>query len=122
MVSYFATLFFCLSIGLSAANAHAWTEKALGSTDAFVISPNDLSTDFFRLDTKLPWSWVPGSFDWVRVDHRMLVPRARVKIAAAAGTPVRYRGRVSFANTNEVELLVVLTQERGNEIEIDHQA
>ncbi len=121
MGSLYRILGFVLAFNIAALKANAWTEKALDSSDPFVISPNSLDTDYFRLETKLPWAWVPGSFEWVRVDHRLLVPRARVRIEVPAGTPIMYQGKTILATTVASELLVILTQEENNLIEINQQ-
>ena len=113
---WFVFCFLFLSLKVS-----AWTERTLDSTDPFVFTPNHLGLDQYFLDTALPWSWVPQSFEWVRIDHRFLVPRARVKIKVPPLTPVTYRGQLFTTPNPEIEIPVALSQERGNEIEILHQ-
>ena len=111
-------LFFLLTF-FSSFNSFAWTEKALESSDPFVFKPSDLSLNSFQLKTNLPWSWVKDSFEWVRIDHRYLIPRARVKIQVPEHSWVQYQGKTTVPQKTEVELLVVLTQEANNEIRVN---
>lgn len=115
----FTTVLFTIAAAFVSPSAHAWTEKSLESSDPFVLTPNQLTADYYYLDTPLKWSWVPGSFEWVRVDHRFLIPRARVRIEVPAGTPVKYQGKLSLSTAKSVELLVVLSSEDTNQIEVN---
>jgi hypothetical protein len=107
-----------LTASFLAGSAHAWTERALEAADPFVFTPNDLQLRDFTIETRLPWHWVEGSFEWVRIDRRFLVPRARIRVQLPPGTPVTYRGRHFESREAELELPVVLSQESGNELKV----
>ena len=122
--NYFLVLLLMVSstvLILMGTEAQAWSEKALESSDPFVFTPNNLSTDFFSLDTARGWSWVTDSFEWVRVDHHLLVPRARVRIDVSAGSAIKYQGKTVVTQGSSTELLVVLTQEKNNMIEVNSE-
>jgi hypothetical protein len=97
---------------------HAWTERSLEVADPFVFKPNDLGIEHFTIEASVPWKWVPGSFEWVRVDRRFLIPRARIRVELPPHTPVNYRGRHFESAESVIELPLALSQERGNEIRI----
>lgn len=100
------------------AEAQTPAKSALEISDQFVFAPNNLSLDQFTLDTGLKWEWVPGSFEWIRVAHKFQIPRARVRIPVPAGTVVRYQDRLFAAASDSIEVPVVLTGEKGNELGI----
>jgi hypothetical protein len=104
--------------GSGSDQAYAWTERALEVADPFVFTPNDLSLGDFTIDSQVPWQWVEGSFEWVRIERRFLVPRARIRLRIPPGTPVDYRGRHFESTSPELEVPVVLSQEIGNELRI----
>ena len=89
---------------------------AIDITDQFVFPPNRLDTDSFSLETSYRWSWIPDSLEWVRVDRKFLLPKARLRLEVPAGTLVRYLDHVFKSDQDGVILPVVLTQEKGNEI------
>ncbi len=107
-----------LSLVFAPGSASAWTERSLEVPDPFVFKPNDLELKHFTLDAKMPWSWVEGSFEWVRIERRFLIPRARVRFELPPGTPVTYRGRNFQSPDPWIEIPVALSQEAGNEIQI----
>jgi hypothetical protein len=113
---------FCFAVLLAgtfhAPIVKAWTERALEAADPFVFTPNDLGLRDFTIESALPWSWVEGSFEWVRIERRFLVPRARIRVRLEPGTPVTYRGRHFESEKPELELPVVLSQETGNELRV----
>ncbi len=90
--------------------------SALGLSDQFIFTPNDLDLDFFALDTDLKWEWVPGSLEWVRVDRRFLVPKARAKIKVEPGTTLRYHDVLFQSPTDTIEVPVILSGESGNQL------
>jgi hypothetical protein len=94
---------------------------ALGLSDQFIFTPNNLSLEFFTLDTDLPWEWVPGSFEWVRVERRFLVPKARARLKVRPGTTIRYHDLLFHAVSDSIEVPVVLTTEAGNELGIEEK-
>ena len=96
----------------------AQARKAIDLSDQFVFTPNDLDLDAFTLDTDLKWSWVPDSFEWVRVDRKFLVPRARARLEVPAGTVVRVLDHAFRSESGEVEVPVILTREKGNFLEV----
>jgi hypothetical protein len=92
---------------------------AVGLSDQFIFTPNDLSPDFFTLDTDLGWEWVPGSFEWVRVDRRFLLPKARARLKVRPGTIIRYHDLLFHAASDSIEIPVVLSTEAGNQLLIE---
>jgi hypothetical protein len=116
--SKFAVVFLIFTSLFLASNAGAWTEKSLEASDPFVFKPNDLDLEQFSLESSVAWRFVPGSFEWVRVDRKYLIPRARVVLSVPAGTPVTYHGRVFQNQSNEIEIPIALSQEKGNEVSI----
>ena len=104
--------------GAFADQARAWTERALEAADPFVFTPSELQLRDFTIEARVPWRWVEGSFEWVRIERRFLVPRARIRLHIPPGTPVAYRGRHFESASPELEVPVVLSQETGNELRI----
>jgi hypothetical protein len=102
----------------SSTKSFAWTEKALVLNDSHAFRPNDLSLENAKLETNLKYEWVPGSLEWVRLDHEVTVPLARVKLYLLKDQNVTYRGRTYVSNHKTVELLVTLLQEADNTIEL----
>jgi hypothetical protein len=92
------------------------SRSALGLSDQFIFTPNDLDLDFFSLDTDLKWEWVPGSLEWVRVDRRFLVPKARARIKVELGTTLRYHDVLFHASSDTIEVPVILSLESGNQL------
>jgi hypothetical protein len=118
--SVFAASF--LLVLVCSAKSFAWTEKALILNDTHAFRPNDLSLENAKLETNLKYEWVPGSLEWVRLDHEVTVPLARVKLYLLKDQNVRYRGRTYVSNHKTVELLVTLLQEADNKIELTDPA
>lgn len=103
-------------IALHWPHAHAWTEKALEVADPFSFPPNDLTLQSYKLESQAPgalsWAWVNGSFEWVRVDKKFLVPRAKLRLAVPPKSKVTYQKQLFLpSNRNQVDIPVVLTQE-----------
>ncbi|NDG83659.1 MAG: hypothetical protein EBX52_01305 [Proteobacteria bacterium] len=103
---------------VSPAHAEPSAKSALEISDQFIFAPNNLSLEQFALDTDLKWSWVLGSFEWIRVAHKFQIPRARARLSVPKGTLVRYQDRVFTAVSDSVEVPVVLSGEAGNQLEI----
>ncbi len=111
-------LFSAVVLFLLAPGSQAWTEKSLEAADPFVFRPSDLDLDQFTLQSDIPWHWVKGSFEWVRVDRKFLIPRARVVLDVPAQTTIKYLGRHFQSDQDQIEVPIALTQEKGNELEI----
>lgn len=97
------------------------SRAALSLSDQFIFTPNDLDLQFFSLDTDLPWEWVPGSFEWVRVERKFLVPRARARIRVPKGTSARYFDTIFQSQDDSLEIPVILSGESGNLIRVGNK-
>ena len=104
-------------------SAHAWSEQALKTVDPFAFSPNDLSLQSFSLGKEVQWQWIEGSLEWVRIDKKFVIPRAKVRLKVGSQAKVTYQKQIYFpALDGTVEVPVVLSQARingqANQIEV----
>jgi hypothetical protein len=99
--------------------SYAWTEQALTVPDRALIAPNDLSTWDFYLTTEDAYEIVPGSLEWIRLDHELMIPRAKVRLTLQQESIIRYRGHTYLSNQKKVEIPILLLDEPGNEIAVE---
>lgn len=121
MISRWFSVALFFSFLFHSAPVQAWTEGALKVADPFVFTPNDLDLRSFKIEGPVLWEWVEGSFEWVRLDAKFEIPRAKVRLTVPATAKVTYQKQVFLpAPDGKVVIPVVLTQERskGNRNEI----
>jgi hypothetical protein len=112
--SYFTLI---LTVLLMTVTSHAWTERTIREPDPFSFTPSDLGLQDFKIEGSVLWEWLPGSFEWVRSDRRILdrtffVARAKAIITIPLTAKITYLDQTILPGPDgKAELLLLMTQE-----------